>query len=454
MKLGIPTLCRYDLLKQLIRSAERGSLRPSGYIIVDNGGKLSREEILSWLSPDARPDFRDLVELITPDSNLGVAASWNLIIDRAAPEPVIISNDDVDFGSDTFLELVVGLGSHEFVEGEGWALFGQRFELIKKVGYYDENFWPAYYEDVDYDARLARAGVAAHRPLSVPVQHHGWATTTALADADWLKEGRARNHAYFLAKWGGESRNPRWNGNSLIFQYETPFGGKPPPGWNERKRMTETFAMRWDVLNLIAKTIGAETYLEIGVNDGECIKRIEVREKWGVDPNPTGDAIRHSDVLIPRTSAHFFSYVAPRLKMKFDLVFIDGDHHAEIVYDEVQNARAALSPKGVICLHDCNPHTEEMQRVPMQHGKAWTGDVWKTVARLRSEGNFKTRVVPFDYGTAILVPVTDGPGPSIKLPCDWDRLLWKDLLTDRANLLGLLEPGEWDTWINRIPTLR
>ena len=453
MKLGIPTLCRYDLLKELIRSAEQGSVRPSGYIIVDNGGKLDRAQVLSWLHEEGK-SREYLLELITPGQNIGVAASWNLIIDRAAPEPVVISNDDIVFNFHTFRELSDALSVCYFVEGDGWALFGQRFELVKKIGYYDENFWPAYYEDVDYDLRLSRADITPVEPLTEPVAHHGWATTRTLGDPEWLKEGRLRNHAYFLTKWGGESRNPRWNGHAGITQYKKPFNGKPPEGWNERKRMTASTIspMRWDVLNLVAKTIGAESYLEIGVNDGNCIKRIEVAEKWGVDPNPTGDAISYTDVLIPRTSRFFFDKIAPSLQRRFDLVFIDGDHRAEIVYEELQAAAGLLSPKGVICLHDCNPHTEEMQRVPMQVGQAWTGDVWKTVARLRSEGTFWTRVVPFDYGTAIVVP---GKGSAqINLPCEWDRLLWKDLLSDREELLGLLDPSAWQDWIASIPTSR
>ena len=49
-------------------------------------------------------------------------------------------------------------------------------------------------------------------------------------------------------------------------------------------------------------------------------------------------------------------------------IFIDGDHVAEVVYAEVQDAQLFLAPGGVIVLHDCNPHTEAMQIVCPKDG--------------------------------------------------------------------------------------
>jgi GT2 family glycosyltransferase len=444
MILGIPTLCRYDLLKRLFRTTEAGSVCPTKYIIVDNGGALPEEELRAFLGPR-----KHVLEVIRPGRNIGVAASWNLIIDRAAPEPVIISNDDILFYVDTFEELIWALVQYRFVEGDGWALFGQRHELVQSVGYYDENFWPAYYEDVDYDLRLARAGVPIGRPLSRPVHHEGWATEKALGQESWLREGRERNHAYFIAKWGGESRNPRWNGTPDIVHFKEPFDGKPPAGWSERKAMSESLvAMRWDVLNAVVERIGATRYLEIGVNNGECLTKVNVYERWGVDPNANGLGVTAPDLVIPRTSQVFFEKIAPYLQQRFDLIFLDGDHRAELVYDEIQAAKKLLSPRGVICLHDCNPHSEEMQEVPLRSGHLWTGDVWKTVARIRNEAEFECRVVPFDYGTGVLVPARRSVRQA-SLPCSWDRLLWKDLVADRENLLGLLRPDDWKDWVAR-----
>ncbi len=208
--LGVPTLCRYDLLEQLIDSAERGSLKPRGYVIVDNGGKCPLE------GPN--------ITCIAPGRNVGVAAAWNLLLDHAGEEALVISNDDIVFGPRTFEELVTGVARHPFVSGLGFALFAQSPECVKRVGFYDENFWPAYYEDDDYAHRLRRAGIEPLSVLSEPVQHLGWATTRALGDrASYIHEQREVNARYFEAKWGSSGAH-----------YAEPFDGKPPQGWAER----------------------------------------------------------------------------------------------------------------------------------------------------------------------------------------------------------------------------
>lgn len=198
--------------------------------------------------------------------------------------------------------------------------------------------------------------------------------------------------------------------------------------------------MRWDVLNHIAKRIGARRYLEIGVADGSCMRQIDVAEKWGVDPNPSIEAVKASTVFVPRTSDEFFATIAERAG-KFDLVFIDGDHIAEQVLREVASAIKLLSTRGVIVLHDCNPHTEAMQEVPARVGE-WTGDVWKAIVRLRRSG-YILRVVNSDYGVGILPRASEQGAPPIVSD---ESLTWDDLVARREELLGLVDPWDWEAW--------
>lgn len=222
MKLGVPTLVSYERLDRLLESAVRGSVTPTGYVIVDNGGSYELARARAIVGPDAA------VTLVTPETNLGVAASWNRILDLAGDEPIVISNDDVVLGPSTFAEMSTALESALFVSGDGWALFGQRPQCTRLVGPYDENIWPAYYEDVDYDIRLARIGITVVRPLSEPFEHPQWTTTRRLGDAAWLAEGRERNRRYLIVKWGAES--------TKAATYREPFDGKPPLEWRERWR--------------------------------------------------------------------------------------------------------------------------------------------------------------------------------------------------------------------------
>jgi GT2 family glycosyltransferase len=443
VKLGIPTLANYDGLDAMCLSAEQGKVKPSGYIVVDNGGTYdgaAKHHV--WMEQASARGAS--IELYTPGYNLGVAASWNWMLERAfgmGESALVIANDDVSFGEQTFAELVLGLDSLPFVSADGWACFGQTASCTTRVGWYDENFWPAYYEDNDYEMRLRRAGISPVRVVSQPLQHVGWATTRRLGDPAWLREGRERNRQYFQRKWSPDGTS--WPTQSHACT--EPFRGSPPSGWEERRRAAHQ-PMRWDILNHIAERIGAKRYLEIGVSDGTCMRHVNVAQKWGVDPSPLPGAVTSADIFVPHTSDWFFETIGKRAG-PFDLVFIDGLHHAEQVYRDVQGALGVLSEGGVICLHDCNPHTEDMQRVPSVQSE-WTGDCWKAVARLRAEGEHAVRVVNADYGVGIVLP--GGPHPEarpITLGRGWQELSWADLVDRRDELLGLLDPATWPQWL-------
>ena len=214
MLLGVPTLNRYDLLERLIGSAERGSERPTGYFVVDNGGR--------WAVPAALSALH--MEILRPAQNLGVAASWNRILDRAGSDPVLISNDDIEFGMDTVCLLLQALGREPFASALGFAIFAQKRSVTDRVGFYDEHFFPAYYEDNDYEHRMALAKIRRVNVQSMGLSHVGWATSRALGmrgHHDWY----ARNLKYYTEKWGGPPGGER---------FDAPFDGSPPSGWTER----------------------------------------------------------------------------------------------------------------------------------------------------------------------------------------------------------------------------
>lgn len=219
MKLGVPVLANYEGLAKLIASAERGSLKPSGYIIVDNGGRLFDEfsDVL----------FDERVDVVSPLENLGVAASWNIMLECG--EPIIIVNDDVVLGKYQFEEMARDLATHPFV-GNSFCLFGQTPECTERVDYYDENFFPAYYEDSDYHVRLHRAGIEPFWNCSEPVEHAGsWTTSRLLGSPAWLSDGVERCRKYFVEKWG-TMPNVSFDG-----YFAAPFNGTPPPGWSLRR---------------------------------------------------------------------------------------------------------------------------------------------------------------------------------------------------------------------------
>lgn len=184
MILGVLCIRRYDLLDLFVESALRGSRRPDKILLVDNGGRYE----------GTRPE----VEVIHRGENLGVAASWNKLLRAGA---WIISNDDVQFRHETFAEMAAALEQGDlFVHAGGWALFGQRPEVAERIGFYDERFFPAYYEDADYHVRLVEADIKIRSDvLSEPIQHVQWASAESVEKVNAICR---KSFETFVGKWG------------------------------------------------------------------------------------------------------------------------------------------------------------------------------------------------------------------------------------------------------------
>ena len=149
---------------------------------------------------------------------------------------------------------------------------------------------------------------------------------------------------------------------------------------------------RTDIIQSLINKIGAENYLEVGVSAGENFRDIKCKNKVGVDPEPSTPATIHTD------SDSFFK----DNKRIFDVIFIDGLHHADQVYRDINNSLAILNDKGFIVCHDMNPQLEEHQTLPYRGG-IWNGDCWKAYVQLRQErDDLAMCVVDTDYGCGII----------------------------------------------------
>jgi hypothetical protein len=98
---------------------------------------------------------------------------------------------------------------------------------------------------------------------------------------------------------------------------------------------------------------------------------------------------------------------------KWDIIFIDGDHHGEQVYRDVQNSIRHLSKNGFIVLHDCAPPTihharEDYENYGTPAGALWNGTVWKAIQKLRQEcesesgRKFNLFTVADDFGVGVI----------------------------------------------------
>ena len=158
---------------------------------------------------------------------------------------------------------------------------------------------------------------------------------------------------------------------------------------------------RWDIINFLSEKFNSLNYLEIGVNDGSCIRQINISHKDGVDPFPGAEI---GGCVVPEinyqmTSDEFFNSYVNR---KYDIIFIDGLHHSDQVDKDIQNSLNFLEEGGFIILHDCNPPTYEVQVVPRQTG-IWNGDVWKSIVKLRCQRpDLEVSVIDTDWGIGVV----------------------------------------------------
>lgn len=176
------------------------------------------------------------------------------------------------------------------------------------------------------------------------------------------------------------------------------------------------------LLNALIEKYNLKSYLEIGVqNPANNFDKIKCTNKTGVDPN-----VADNIFVYEGTSDNFFEGYGDR---HYDLIFIDGLHHADQVKRDFENSLKCLNDNGFIVLHDVLPENEQGTKVPRET-KVWWGDVYKFAMTMHDYGmEFKTFNI--DNGcmvvskTPIIRPVHPG-----NIKYDWNtyNLYKKSLL--------------------------
>ena len=191
---------------------------------------------------------------------------------------------------------------------------------------------------------------------------------------------------------------------------------------------------RFDLLNHLIDTYKFEDYLEIGIFSGECIRNVKAKNKDGVDPGY--ERILVPEVNFPIDSDRYFEFLDE--DKKYDLIFIDGLHHADQVKRDINNSLNHLSDNGIIMMHDCNPQTKESQIVPRQIS-TWHGDVWKAYVEFKyTHPQFSTYVVDTDCGCGVILNNKD----KSSIPLDLE-LNYENLVLNRNEWLNLISVNEF-----------
>lgn len=196
---------------------------------------------------------------------------------------------------------------------------------------------------------------------------------------------------------------------------------------------------RLQVLNQIAATVKAKSYLEIGVQAGHVFNGVFVQRKVGVDPDP------ESAATVIATSDDYFQTLPE--DVKFDLIFIDGLHLAEQVERDVESAIRHIAPRGFIALHDCDPPSEAAGGREMCPG-VWCGDVWKAWTSLRWTLSRPTFTIDTDLGLGVILPEgMEAPAPQRKVRRQAPSIDWPTFQASRHAALGLVAPIGFTRWL-------
>lgn len=166
--LGFATLKRFDLADRLLASID---YPVEHLVVIDNSGSRS------W--QPKKPDAVVNLWLIQVPFGLGLVGAWNLIVKSTpyAPYWVLVNDDawfepgemskipaEVDTNALNFLDIVPQWSGVVFGEG-----------MVDRVGLYDENFYPLYFDDNDLERRVDLAGVPK-KNLTVRMGHNNSST--------------------------------------------------------------------------------------------------------------------------------------------------------------------------------------------------------------------------------------------------------------------------------------
>lgn len=167
---------------------------------------------------------------------------------------------------------------------------------------------------------------------------------------------------------------------------------------------------RFDLINHLIKVNGYGSFLEIGTQAKINFTSVEIERKVCVDPDP------YAGADYQMSSDEFFDLNTEN----FDIVFVDGLHHADFAYRDIVNSLSILNPGGCVVVHDVIPFSYEAQVIPLDKASslgtvAWNGDVWKSWIKLRTERNdLSMKCVNEDHGCGIINFTSPGNGDHLE----------------------------------------
>lgn len=227
--LGIPVLNRGDFLLRCVLSVDH----PVENLVIINNSEGKNPQVNAVCAQIDRREIEnaslfDNIRIET-HKNKGCGPSWNHVF-RTNPGPWLITGSDIMFlpGSLALFDDVFEKNQDaSMVMGDGYNVFLMTPKALEIVGFLDENFYPAYYEDCDHWRRVILSGTKVvgvpgfkhvHGELGDP---HGGSSTVRSDPELNRKNGitTRNNYEYYVRKWGGAPASEH---------YKTPYNKDVP----------------------------------------------------------------------------------------------------------------------------------------------------------------------------------------------------------------------------------
>lgn len=161
--------------------------------------------------------------------NIGIARSWNIGARKVVQEKLdylVIMSATIIF-EEGMRDLVACMEANANPYGletqHAWHLICLKPKVFKEIGYFDENFYPAYFEDTDMIRRMELAGI--HNPMSktqrlpkVQISAGYQGNAHAIKKAG-LKVNFVALEDYFIQKWGHPNDFESQEKRDYMYQY-------------------------------------------------------------------------------------------------------------------------------------------------------------------------------------------------------------------------------------------
>jgi hypothetical protein len=230
--IGVPIVNGIHWLERLVSSVD---YPVDTLLIINNNGKGELDDHLAELSKQHHQHIRKIHVCNLP-SNIGVSGAWNLIVKSFITAPYwFICNHDIQFTPGLLETMVKQLEdpANHIVHANGgefnlgtYDLFALTDRLVKMIGLFDENLYPAYGEDIDYVLRITRHNWNnSDNPIRIcnvdyPFYHGDTSTSldnyyelggsqTKKHDTNYLElldQSNLTNFEYLTYKWGDNWR--------------------------------------------------------------------------------------------------------------------------------------------------------------------------------------------------------------------------------------------------------